>query len=60
MKKPKQEKQAPRPQISREAAILELAKRGKKENLPQLRELLAERPEIWQSYGDLGKQAQQS
>jgi hypothetical protein len=37
-----------------------LVKRGHKECLPRLRELLAAQPEVFQHVGDLGKQAQQA
>ena len=42
----------------RVSALIELAKRGRQEVLPALRELLAERPELWQNYGNIARQAQ--
>ncbi len=39
-------------------ATIELAKRGRKELLPQLRQFLDEEPELWQHYGNIAQQAQ--
>ena len=39
-------------------ATIELAKRGRKELLPQLRQFLDEQPELWEYYGNVARQAQ--
>jgi hypothetical protein len=41
-------------------AVVELVRRGRKELLPRLRELLAAQPEVFQRVGNLGLQAQQA
>ena len=41
-------------------AIVELVKRGHRNMLPRLRELLREQPAVWQYVGDLGQQAQKA
>src|SRR5262245_37568762 len=39
--------------------LLDRARRGEVEVLPQLREVLESRPELWRHYGDLALHAQQ-
>jgi hypothetical protein len=39
-------------------ATIELAKRGRKELLPQLRQFLDEQPELWKHFGNIALQAQ--
>jgi hypothetical protein len=41
-------------------ATLTLARRGRKEILPKLREVLDQHPELWQHFGNLARQAQES
>lgn len=41
-------------------ATLELARRGRREILPQLRQALDEHPELWQRYGDIAVMCQES
>jgi hypothetical protein len=47
-------------QISPLKATVELVKRGRREMLPRLRELLAAEPAVFNYVGDLGRQAQQA
>ena len=52
------EREAEKPQVTQLEAIILLARRGRKEVLPQLRKLLDENPDLWKSYGDLGQHAE--
>src|SRR5262245_46683632 len=53
--------QAPAPEVLSELqGIVAKAKSGDETVLPRLRELLDAHPRIWQTYGDLGTQAEMS
>lgn len=49
-----------KPQITPLQAIVELLKRGHREMLPRLRELLREQPEVWKYVGDLAGQSRRA
>ena len=49
-----------KPELTPLQATVELVRRGHRELLPRLRELLAAQPEIFRYVGDLGKQAQRA
>jgi hypothetical protein len=54
------ERQAKLAEVSPLTATIELARRGRKEILPQLRQTLDEHPELWQHFGNLALQTQES
>ncbi len=49
-----------KPKLSPLQAVLELARRGKTEILPELAKILDQHPEIWKAQGDLARLVEQS
>jgi hypothetical protein len=49
-----------KPNLTPLQAVVELLKRGHREVLPKLRELLAAQPEVFQYVGDLGRQSERA
>ena len=52
--------QTRRPTVSRLEAVIELARRGRTDYLPQLRQALDQHPELWMQVGSLTLQAQET
>jgi hypothetical protein len=52
--------QATEPTTMRLEAVLDLARSGRKEILPMLRQVLDKHPELWQHFGNLALQTQES
>ena len=48
------------PTVTPQEATIELARRGRKNILPKLRQVLDEHPELWQHFGNLALQSQES
>jgi len=57
---PDEQREPGKPQIPALRAVVELVKRGHRDWLPRLRELLREEPEMWQYIGDLAHQSRRS
>ena len=59
-KKTKADRMNPKPSVTPLQATVELARRGVREILPRLRQMLDEHPELVQHYGDLARRTQQA